>query len=86
MGDNIKERKGKMKTFYGAAFVTLKELAVANIYHPIKLEYYKICQKNNENMKYGIEIVKKIYKNKQIQEKVLSITNIEEKQKKFQNY
>lgn len=72
-----------MKTFYGATFITATDLAKAKIYHPMKLEYYKIRQdKENKNETYGIEIVKKIYKNKDIQieqEKVLGITTIEEK-------
>ena len=72
-----------MKKFYGATFVTPSELEESNIHHPMKLEYYKICQdKKKECIKYGIEIVKKIYKDTKIeteQEKVLSITTIENK-------
>lgn len=72
-----------MKTFYGATFMTATDLAKANIYHPMKLEYYKIHQnKEIENTTYGIEIVKKMYKNKQIeieQEKILNVTSSEEK-------
>lgn len=72
-----------MKIFYGATFMTATDLAKANIYHPMKLEYYKIRQENKEeDIKYGIEIVKKMYKNKQIeieQEKILNITKSEEK-------
>lgn len=72
-----------MKTYYGATFMTATDLAKAKIYHPMKIEYYKISQNKEQNcIKYGIQIVKKIYKNKQIeteQEKLLNITPSEEK-------
>ncbi len=78
-----------MKTFYGATYIKAINLAIAKVYHPIKIEYYKICQEKEEKNKdvlYGIEIIKKIYKNKKIQiekEKTLSITSSEEKIEKI---
>lgn len=76
-----------MKTFYGATFLAATELAKCNVYNPMKLEYYKIRQmKQKENKRYGIEIVKKMYKNKHVKiekEKLLRITSSEEKVEKI---
>lgn len=54
-----------MKTFYGGLFIKKEELAQSGINYPIKLEYYKTTQsEENEkytNFKYGIEVVKTAY-------------------------
>ena len=54
-----------MKTFYGGLFIKKEELAQAGINYPIKLEYYKTVQSDeNEkytNFKYGVEVVKTAY-------------------------
>lgn len=48
-----------MNTFFSSTFIKQEELEEAKIYHPIKLEYYKIA---NEGEKFGINIVKKEYR------------------------
>ncbi len=53
-----------MKKFFGGMFIENEILRKEGIYHPIKLEYYKIennnSQKNGE-LKYGLEVVKTEY-------------------------
>ena len=59
-----------MKTFFDGIFVSKEHLDEAGVKYPIKLEYYKIARdenkkesqsiEENEN-KYGIEIVKTEY-------------------------
>ena len=56
-----------MRVFYGDIFIKNEDLQKAGIWHPIKLEYYKIINKN-ENI-FGISVVKKEYiKNEIIKE------------------
>ena len=47
-----------MKVFYGDIFLNKKALLEAGIKHPIKLEYYKMINKET----YGIKIIKTEYK------------------------
>lgn len=57
--------KLKLKTFFGGVFIKKESLVEAQIYHPIKLEYYKKINEDeivqNQNAKYGISIVKTEY-------------------------
>ncbi len=57
--------KLKLKTFFGGVFIKKESLVEAQIYHPIKLEYYKRINEDeiigNKNAKYGISIVKTEY-------------------------
>ena len=56
-----------MKVFYGDIFIEREELEAEGIWHPIKLEYYKTINKDEEI--YGIDVVKTEYiKNKVIKE------------------
>lgn len=56
-----------MKVFYGDIFIEREKLVAEGIWHPIKLEYYKTVNKDEEI--YGIDVVKKEYiKNKVIKE------------------
>ncbi|MCF0124347.1 MAG: hypothetical protein HUJ68_01070 [Clostridia bacterium] len=69
-----------MKKFYGGIFIEKEKLKEAGIVKPIKLEYYKIT--NEEEEKYGIEIVKTQYINEEIKvenKEIDYITNNEEK-------
>ena len=53
-----------MRKFFGGLFIENELLHKEGIYHPIKLDYYKITNKNSskkEKLKYGIEIVKTEY-------------------------
>ena len=62
----IKQKKEEkvLKKFFGGMFIENEILRKEGIYHPIKLEYYKIennnSQKNGE-LKYGLEVVKTEY-------------------------
>ena len=52
-----------MKTFYGVTFMNKEKLKEVGVFHPIKLEYYKLREevKYNNSEVYGIEIVKTEY-------------------------
>lgn len=54
-----------MKEFYGGIFIDKETLTASGIEYPIKLEYYK-TKNTNENNKYqemyGIQIIKTEYK------------------------
>lgn len=58
------ETKDKMKTFFGGIFIEASKLKKEGIQYPIKVEYYKL--KDEDNKKYGIEIIKREYKPKNI--------------------
>lgn len=53
-----------MKTFFGGIFIEASRLKEEGIQYPIKVEYYKL--KDEDNKKYGIEIIKREYKPKHI--------------------
>ena len=54
-----------MKKFFGGIFIEKNKLEEAGIKYPVKLEYYKITnedgKKINNNLKFGISIVKTEY-------------------------
>lgn len=56
--------KDKLKTFFGGIFIEASRLKEAGIQYPIKVEYYKLKDENNK--KYGIEVIKREYKPKNI--------------------
>ena len=55
-----------MKKFYGCTFMDKDMLENVGIYYPIKLEYYKINNKedysNSNNKIYGVEVIKTEYR------------------------
>lgn len=52
-----------MKTFFDSVFIDSQKLRKEEIFYPIKLEYYKIENKDkNVEAKYGIEIIKTEYR------------------------
>lgn len=56
-----------MRVFYGDIFIERERLETEGIWHPVKLEYYKTVNQDEEI--YGIDVVKKEYiKNKIIKE------------------
>ena len=71
---NTKERGRTVynsKAYYGATFLEEEDLKETNINHKIELEYYTTKNYTNENIKeesvnYGIEIIKKEYKDDKI--------------------
>ena len=78
-----------MKKFFGGMFIENEILRREGIYHPIKLEYYKIENKDNnqrEKMKYGLEIIKTEYYPNDVKiekRQIDEITNDEETIKKI---
>ena len=78
-----------MKTFFGGVFIDKETLEASGIYHPIKLEYYKrINQEENiesNKPKYGVSIVKTEYKNEKtkVEEKGLKYLTNDEKRIDF---
>lgn len=55
-----------MRTFFSSTFIKKETLREAGIYHPIKLEYYKIINEDEiikqERAKFGIHVIKTEYK------------------------
>lgn len=55
-----------MRTIFSSTFIKKETLKEADIYHPIKLEYYKIINEDRmikqEKAKFGIYVVKTEYK------------------------
>lgn len=83
-------RRGiKMRTFFSSTFMEEKQLKEEGIFHPIKLEYYKIVNeeiKEDEKLKFGIKIVKKEYRKtgmKEENEKVQHVSNDEKEIEKI---
>lgn len=71
-----------MKKFYGGTYISKEELEENNIYHPIRLEYYKIENEQNNKMFYGIEVVKTEYKDRipEVQRNEVNNITAEEKE------
>ncbi len=73
------------KVYYGEARFNNSELIETNKKGLIKLEYYgtkNVLQENN--IEYGIEIVKKQYKDKQFIEETNSVNNIVQNEKEME--
>ena len=54
-----------MKNFYGATYIQKEVLEQNHIYHPVRLEYYKVEKEEKHKLFYGIEVVKTEYKEEQ---------------------
>jgi len=69
-----------MKTFFGGTCISKEQLVKNNIYHPIRLEYYKTEQVEDYKTIYGIEVVKTEYKegNVNVENKVIDRITYEE--------
>lgn len=70
-----------MRHFFGCTFMDREELARMGVEYPIKLEYYKIQTneekiKNQQDIRYGIEIIKTSYINNNIETENKSIPEI----------
>lgn len=75
-----------MRTFFSSTFIKKETLKEARIYHPIKLEYYKIINEDEmikqERAKFGIHVVKTEYKKEDIKvenKKIQYLSNDEKK-------
>ena len=69
-----------MKHFYAGTFINRDDLKSIGIEYPIKLEYYKTLQSNEERKikepKYGIEVIKTSYINENIKEENTKILEV----------
>lgn len=72
-----------MKSFYGGTYIGKEILAENNIYHPIRLEYYKIEKEENNKRFYGIEVVKTDYKGEQPKVENSMVENITKEETKI---
>ena len=71
-----------MKTFFGDIFIETSKLKEEGIEYPIKVEYYKL--KDEKNKKYGIEIIKKEYKNQNIETEKAEIESLSKDEEKIE--
>ena len=78
-----------MNTFFSRTFMKEETLKEARIYHPIKLEYYKITNeeeaKQQSKAKFGINIVKIEYKKDGLQVENENIRYISNDEKEIEN-
>ncbi len=77
----IVQKRGEKKlqhsrTYYGEAFLEKEDLTETNIRHKIGLEYYTIRETKDEIDTYGIEVVKKEYKNNETNTESSSINYV----------
>ena len=73
-----------MRTFFSSTFIKKETLREAGIYHPIKLEYYKIINEDEiikqEKARFGIHVIKTEYKEKvKIEDKEIQYLSNDEK-------
>lgn len=71
-----------IKKFYGGKFIDKERLNKEGINYPIKIEYYKIYdnEENKEIIQYGLEVVKTEYRTEKINvenKEVLKVTKEE---------
>lgn len=75
-----------MRTFFSSTFIKRETLNEVGIFHPIKLEYYKIINEDamiqQEKAKFGIHVIKTEYKKNKIKienKKIQYVSNDEKK-------
>ena len=73
-----------MKSFYGGTYIGKEVLAKNNIYHPIRLEYYKTEETYNSSISYGIEIIKTEYTDDKVNIENNRINNITNEEKQIE--
>lgn len=81
-----------MRIFFNSTFIKQETLKEAGIYHPIKLEYYKIINEDEmikqEKAKFGIHIIKTEYNKEQVKvenKKIQYISNDEKRVEEILN-
>ena len=79
----------RIKSFYGEKFIENESLKELGIKYPMKIEYYKIKEKNENKyagkFKFGIEIIKKEYTEEKINVEIRDLCNIIEEEKSVDN-
>lgn len=78
----IKEEQKRIRKFFAGIFIDKEKLEENNIDYPIRLEYYKIRNIENE---YGIEIVKTEYREGFIKFENDAITKVTKEEDKINN-
>lgn len=78
------------RCLYGEILLREELLRKNKIYHNVGLEYYKITNEKenelkNDNIKYGIEVVKKEYINNEIKQENSIIEELTSSEKKVEN-
>lgn len=76
-----------MRTFFSSTFIKKETLKEAGIYHPIKLEYYKIIHEDGmiqEKAKFGIHVVKTEYKKDKVKVENKEIPNLVNDEKRVE--
>ncbi len=89
--NNMQTKEGgiRVKKFFGGMFIEEELLRKEGIYHPIKLEYYKIINDNKykENkFRYGLEVIKTEYFPRDVKvekNEIIELTNDENLIKKM---
>ena len=74
-----------MKTFYGGTYIGKEILARNHIYHPVRLEYYKIETEENIGTFYGIEVVKTEYKTEEPEVETNKVEHVAMEETKIDN-
>lgn len=74
------EEQKRIRKFFAGIFVDKEKLMENNINYPIKLEYYKIRNLEDE---YGVEIVKTEYREEYVKFENDAITNITKEEEKI---
>ena len=64
------------RIYYGGTSFDKEELAETKINHRIELEYYSTKEEDDEKTIYGIEVVKKEYKEDGIDVEANNVTNL----------
>lgn len=72
-----------MKAFYGGSFMKKEELSEVGIYHPIKLEYYRTWENENNLSKYGIEVIKTEYLDNKLNVETAEVKDITDEEKEI---
>ncbi len=77
-----------MRTFFSSTFIKKEALNEAGIYHPIKLEYYKIINEDEitkqEKARFGIHVVKTEYKKENVKVEKKNIQYVSNDEKKIE--
>lgn len=81
-----------MRTYFSSTFIEKEILNEAGIYHPVKLDYYKIINEDEmiqqEKAKFGIHVVKTEYKKDEVKvenKKIRYVSNDEKTIEKILN-
>lgn len=79
-----------MRVFFNSTFMKKEALKEAGIYHPIKLEYYKLINEDEitkkEKPKFGINVVKTEYQKENIKVEHKKIQYLSDDEKTIEEF